>query len=185
MDVIALAQHGLRNAVATLGTATNTDQVHILFRETDEIIFCFDGDQAGRQAAWRALNAALPCLKSGRIARFLFLPDGEDPDSIVNQRGNDGFEALSADAIDAADFLLTELQQQSQMQASTPGASHRARLAELGKPLVQAMPQGIYRSLVEQQLSELVGTQIFESSCLLYTSPSPRDRTRSRMPSSA
>jgi DNA primase len=168
MDVIALAEHGLRNAVATLGTATNTDQVQLLFRETDEIIFCFDGDRAGRQAAWRALNAALPCLKSGRIARFLFLPDGEDPDSIVNQRGSDGFQALAADAIDAADFLLAELQQQSQQQANTPGVSHRARLAELGKPLVEAMPKSVYRSLVEQQLSELVGTQIFEQ-----TTPAP------------
>ena len=117
----------------------------------------------------------MPCLKSGRIARFLFLPDGEDPDSIVNQRGNEGFEALVADAIDAADFLLTELQQQSQMQANTPGASHRARLAELGKPLVQAMPQGVYRSLVEQQLSELVGTRIFEP-----TTPAPVERSQSQ-----
>ncbi len=174
MDVIALAEHGLRNAVATLGTATNTDQVHTLFRETDEIIFCFDGDNAGRQAAWRALNAALPCLKSGRIARFLFLPDGEDPDSIVNQQGQSGFEALAADAIEAADFLFAQLREQSGMESGTPGASHRARLAELGKPLVQALPPGVYRSLVEQQLSELVGTQIFEQK----TSPAAPARAR-------
>ena len=87
MDVVALAQYGLRTCVATLGTATTGDHAELLFRAADEVIFCFDGDRAGRQAAWRALENTLPRLRDGRQARFLFLPEGEDPDSIVRHEG--------------------------------------------------------------------------------------------------
>jgi len=159
MDVIALAQHNVRNAVATLGTATSTEQIVILFRESDDIVFCFDGDHAGRQAAWRALTAALPCLKSGRSAKFLFLADGEDPDSLINQQGRDAFLAQVETATEASEFMLQHLQQQSDYQPDN--ASSKAKLAELGKPLIEKIPAGVYRSLVEQQLTELVGTAVF------------------------
>lgn len=93
MDVIALAQQGLRNAVATLGTATSEEHIKRLFRLVPSILFCFDGDQAGRKAAWRALEAVMPNLQDGRRARFLFLPEGEDPDSLVRAEGPDAFRA--------------------------------------------------------------------------------------------
>lgn len=93
MDVIALAQQGLRNAVATLGTATSEEHMKRLFRVVPSVLFCFDGDQAGRNAAWRALEATLPSLQDGRRARFLFLPEGEDPDTLVRSEGTDAFRA--------------------------------------------------------------------------------------------
>lgn len=93
MDVIALAQQGIRNAVATLGTATSEEHIKRLFRLVPSILFCFDGDQAGRKAAWRALESVLPNLQDGKRVRFLFLPEGEDPDSLVRAEGEDAFRA--------------------------------------------------------------------------------------------
>src|SRR4029079_12154076 len=96
MDVVALAQHGIEYAVATLGTATTPAHVQKLFRLADTVVFCFDGDAAGRKAAWRALENALPMLADGKNAQFLFLPDGEDSDDFVRKRGKPAFEALLA-----------------------------------------------------------------------------------------
>ena len=109
MDVIALHQHGLPNAVATLGTAVTGDQLKRLFRETHELIFCFDGDAAGRRAAWRALESALPLLEDGREARFALIPEGEDPDALVRREGADAFRQRLAQTPPAAEFLLDEL----------------------------------------------------------------------------
>ncbi len=96
MDVVALGQFDINYAVATLGTATTGDHLEQLYRATPEVVFCFDGDRAGRAAAWRALETALPILREGRQARFLFLPDGEDPDSMVRKEGKERFEARLA-----------------------------------------------------------------------------------------
>ena len=96
MDVIALAQQGFTNAVATLGTATSEDHVRLIFRSVSSILFCFDGDTAGRAAAWRALEACLTQMQDGRRVRFLFLPEGEDPDSLVRREGSDAFRARIA-----------------------------------------------------------------------------------------
>src|SRR6185295_13058075 len=109
MDVVALAQHGVDYAVATLGTATTPVHVQKLFRQSDRVVFCFDGDAAGRKAAWRALENTLPVLADGKNAGFVFLPDGEDPDDFVRRRGKAAFEALLAGAVPASEFLLTEL----------------------------------------------------------------------------
>src|ERR1700682_770727 len=109
MDVVALAQHGVEFAVATLGTATTPTHAQKLFRVTDAVIFCFDGDEAGRRAAWRALENTLSVLADGKDARFLFLPDGEDPDDTIRQRGKAVFEALIDQATPLSDFLLNEL----------------------------------------------------------------------------
>ena len=106
MDVVALAQHGVDYAVATLGTATTPVHVQKLFRLTDPVVFCFDGDNAGRKAAWRALENTLPVLADGKNAPFLFLPDGEDPDDYVRKRGKAAFEALIAGAMPLSEFLL-------------------------------------------------------------------------------
>src|SRR5690554_8008722 len=93
MDVIALAQHGVTNAVATLGTATSEEHLKHLIRLVNSVVFCFDGDNAGRQAAWRALQSCLPVLEDGRHVRFMFLPEGHDPDSLIRQEGHDAFRA--------------------------------------------------------------------------------------------
>ncbi len=164
MDVIALAEAGIEHAVATLGTATSSEQVAQLFRETDEIVFCFDGDNAGKKAAWRALNSALPSLKAGRDARFLFLPDGEDPDSLVKSIGTEAFmQLLIEEAIEASSFLFQELEQQAQKGADRSGTGYKARLAEIAKPLISNIPTGVYRTLVEDQLFEKVGVNVFGS----------------------
>src|SRR5208337_1301576 len=113
MDVVALAQHGIEYAVATLGTATTPTHVQKLFRLTDTVVFCFDGDDAGRRAAWRALEQALPVLADDKQARFLFLPDGEDPDDTVRHRGKAALEALIDTATPLSDFLLAELAHRS------------------------------------------------------------------------
>src|SRR5258705_4037029 len=112
MDVVALAQHGVEYAVATLGTATTPTHVQKLFRQSDRVGFCFDGDSAGRKAAWRALENALPVLADGKNAAFLFLPDGEDPDDFIRKRGKAAFEALLERALPASEFLLAELSAQ-------------------------------------------------------------------------
>src|SRR6185436_11624802 len=106
MDVVALAQHGVDYAVATLGTSTTPTHVQKLFRQSDRVIFCFDGDAAGRKAAWRALENTLPVLADGKNAAFMFLPDGEDPDDFVRRRGKVAFEELANQATPASEFLL-------------------------------------------------------------------------------
>jgi len=153
MDVISLSQHGVKNAVATLGTATTPDHLKRLFRLTPDIVFCFDGDRAGRDAAWKALNVSLPELRDGHQIRFLFLPDGEDPDTIVQTEGTVGFNRRLEDALPLSDYMLQELSGQTDM-SSVDG---RARLAELAKPLLQRMPDGVYRDLLQQKVAEAVG----------------------------
>jgi DNA primase len=125
MDVIGLAQLGVNNAVATLGTATTRDHLQRLFRIVDRLVFCFDGDRAGRQAAWRALEQTIPIMADGREAVFLFLPDGEDPDSFVRQHGRDAFDRLLREATPLSRFLLDELTERH------PGATMEARAALL------------------------------------------------------
>ena len=136
MDVIGLAQHGIDNAVAMLGTATNTEHMHHLFRTVDEVIFCFDGDRAGRQAAWRALKMTLPMLQDGREARFLFLNEGEDPDSLINTIGRQKFLDTLRNAISIGDFLFQKLHDSCHSQS----IGDRTRLAEAAKPLISAIP---------------------------------------------
>jgi len=155
MDVVALAQHGIRNAVATLGTATTADHLDRLYRATPEVVFCFDGDRAGRDAAWKALNTALPFMRDGRQARFLFLPEGEDPDSLVRREGADAFRQRLAGATPLSEFLLDKLAEQVDM-SSLDG---RARLAELARPLLARLPGGTFQEMMEQRLAEVVGLQ--------------------------
>ncbi|MDG1462150.1 MAG: DNA primase, partial [Gammaproteobacteria bacterium] len=153
MDVISLSQHGVHNAVATLGTATTPEHLKRLFRITQEVVFCFDGDRAGRQAAWRALQVSLAEMKEGRQIRFLFLPDGEDPDSIVRQEGSAGLAQRLDQSLALSDYMLRELRQQTDMDSM----DGRARLAELAKPLLRELPDGVYRDLLSQQLAREVG----------------------------
>jgi len=153
MDVVALACHGITNAVATLGTATTPDHLQRLFRATNEIIFCFDGDRAGRDAAWRALQVTLPELREGRQVRFLFLPDGQDPDSVVSDQGADAFRQQLDNSMPLSEYLLEHLKAATDL-SSMDG---QARLAELARPLVNRIPEGIYRELLLERLAQDVG----------------------------
>ncbi|MDX1403272.1 MAG: DNA primase [Woeseiaceae bacterium] len=153
MDVVGLARHGIDFAVATLGTATTDEHFKRLFRVCDEIHFCFDGDRAGRTAAWRALETALPQLREGRQIRFAFLPEGQDPDSFVARHGADGFEQVIGEGLALSDFLLEQLAEQVDMDS----VDGRARLAELAKPLVARIPPGVYKELLIQHLAGAIG----------------------------
>ena len=151
MDVVALAQFGIDYAVATLGTATTRDHLERLFRFTPEVVFCFDGDRAGREAAWRALENALPVLQEGRQASFLFLPDGEDPDSLIRKEGREGFSARVAQGLSLPDYLFQTLSAQVDLSR----LDGRARLVELARPLVSSLPPGILRQLMVNRLAEI------------------------------
>jgi DNA primase len=152
MDVVALARHGIEFAVATLGTATTAEHLNRLFRLTENVVFCFDGDAAGRKAAWRALETTLPHLREGRQVRFVFLPDPHDPDSFVNKFGADAFVTLIDSSVPLSEFLLGELESRSD--GTVDG---RARLAEQAKPLVARIPPGVYRDLLLRSLADRVG----------------------------
>jgi len=153
MDVVALARHGIDFSIATLGTATTSDHLSRLFRLTDDVTFSFDGDRAGRAAAWRALENALPQVREGRQIRFVFLPDGHDPDSFVNEYGSDAFIKALDNGVALSDFLIGELASQVDMKT----VDGRARLAEFAKPLIHKIPHGVYRELLIDSLAEKVG----------------------------
>ncbi len=153
MDVIGLARHGIDYGVATLGTATTGDHLNRLFRLTDDVHFSFDGDRAGRKAAWRALENALPHMREGRQIRFVFLPEKQDPDSFVQAEGANAFEALLDRGMPLADFLIRELAADVDLKS----VDGRARLAERAGPLLRKVPQGVYRELLLEGLGEHVG----------------------------
>jgi DNA primase len=153
MDVVALFQYGVDTAVATLGTATTPDQAELLFRNAADVYFCFDGDRAGRGAAWKAVESVLPRMRDGRQAFFLFLPDGEDPDSIVRQEGAAGFDARLQTATALSQFFFAELAKDVNLAA----LEGKARLAERAKPYLAQVPDGAFRDLMQQRLTELTG----------------------------
>ncbi|AXK72987.1 DNA primase [Lysobacter sp. TY2-98] len=153
MDVIALFQHGVTQAVATLGTATTSDHAELLFRNAPDVYFCFDGDRAGRGAAWKAVESVLPRMKDGRQAFYLFLPEGEDPDTIVRNEGREGFEARLQSATPLSQFLFDTLAQDVNL-ATLEG---KGRLAERAKPMLAQIPDGAFADLMRQRLTELTG----------------------------
>ncbi|MDO8270542.1 MAG: DNA primase [Gammaproteobacteria bacterium] len=155
MDVVALAQHGIDYAVATLGTATNTTHLTRLFRLVSEVVYCFDGDNAGRTAAWRGLQTALPVLEDGRQVRFLFLPDGEDPDTLVRKIGKDRFNNLIDHATPLADFFFDHLREG----LDADSIEGKAKLSSLAIPLLRLLPNGIYRQLMLDRLASLAGVE--------------------------
>ncbi len=153
MDVVALARNGIQFAVATLGTATTAHHLNLLFRLTDKVDFCFDGDRAGREAAWRALETALPLIRDGRQVHFVFLPEGHDPDTYVNEHGTQAFIDLLDGGMAMSDYLIEELAAQVELDT----VDGRARLAELAKPLLGRVTTGVYRELLLQSLGDKVG----------------------------
>lgn len=156
LDVIALFQHQVRFAVATLGTATSRSHLERLFRHAPEIIFCFDGDKAGRKAAERALTIALPTLHAGREVKFLFLPEGEDPDTLIRKEGSELFLNRVSNATPLSEHLFEELENQVNLQT----VDGKAKLAALAKPHLDEIPEGIYKELMLTQLAKLAGLPV-------------------------
>ena len=183
MDVVSLHQAGITYAVATLGTATTSDHLQRIFRLVGEVVFCFDGDRAGRAAAWRALENAVGEVKQGRQVRFLFLPEGHDPDSLVQEEGAAAFEARLASALPLSDYLIRELSSRADV-ASVDG---RAKLVELARPMVRRIPSDVYRELLVAQLAEVVRIPAPRLGDLLAgdASSGPATRTESPAPRAA
>ncbi len=158
MDVVALVQAGIPTAVAALGTASGTAHFEALFRHAPEVVCCFDGDTAGRNAAWKALDVALPLMKQGRQLKFMFLPDGEDPDTLVRKEGKGGFEARLSGAMTATDYLFHRLQQGLDLRDE----EGKARLVALAQPHIDLVPDRVLKALMDRRLADLVQLPVAE-----------------------
>ncbi len=163
MDVVALAQHGIEPVVATLGTATTAEHVRQLTRLADRVVFCFDGDRAGRAAAWRAAETALPLAGGSIELKFLLLPEGEDPDSQVRGEGSDAFAGRLDGALSLSSFLVHALREQVDLGS----ADGRAKLVTLARPLLGRLPEGVYRELLIGELAAAVGLEVERFQTLL------------------
>jgi DNA primase len=153
MDAVSLHQAGVDYAVATLGTATTAEHFRRIFRLVPAVVFAFDGDRAGRAAAWRALQQALPEAREGREIRFLFLPQGQDPDTLILAEGRAAFDERLAVAVPLSEYLVQELSGQSDLRS----ADGRARFAEEARPLFARVPDGVYRELLLERLAQVIG----------------------------
>lgn len=153
MDAVRLHQYGINYAVATLGTATTPEHFKRIFRLVSEVVFAFDGDRAGRAAAWRALQHALPEARQGREIRFLFLPEGHDPDSLVGEEGAEAFEHRLDATLPLSEYLIRELSERSDLSS----ADGRAHFSENARPLWAKLPEGVYRELMLARIAEVVG----------------------------
>lgn len=153
MDVVALAQSGINYAVASLGTATTTEQIQKTFRTTHEIVFCYDGDNAGKKAAWRALENTLSVIRDGMVAKFLFLPEKEDPDTMVRKEGKQAFEQRIKNASTLSNFLFENLKSECDI-SNNEG---KAQLASKANTLIQKMHNSIFKDLLIEELASLVG----------------------------
>ena len=183
MDVVALAQYDVGYAVATLGTATTPVHVSKLLRLADELVFCFDGDTAGRKAAWRALEVSLPLAPDHKPIRFLFLPEGDDPDSYVRAHGKEAFERLAREAQTLSEFLLGELRAAADL-ASPEG---RSRFLSAAKPHLRQIAAAGLRLQVVKEVAALAGVSQDEAEQILelrparpYTRPAPAKLQPSR-----
>jgi DNA primase len=184
MDVIALAQYGVVNAVAALGTATSKAHLDLLFRFTSELVFCFDGDNAGQQAAWKATEAALPCLRDGRQIKIMLLPRGQDPDTLVRQEGLAGFRERIAGAAVLSDYFFEHVGGRLNL-VTMEG---RSQLLAAAKPQLEKMPQGFFREMMFARLQGLSGVRslaVVENATTLATrgdkKNAPRQTPRSNL----
>ncbi|WP_182038522.1 DNA primase [Vibrio alginolyticus] len=153
MDVVALAQYGVDYSVASLGTSTTGNHLQVLFRQTSTVVCCYDGDRAGREAAWRAMENALPYLTDGRQLKFMFLPDGEDPDSYIRQNGKQAFEQQVSNAMPLSEFMFSSLTQQVDMSTK----EGMAKLSTLAVPLIDKVPGGTLRLYLRELLGRRLG----------------------------
>jgi len=182
MDVVRLHQAGISYAVATLGTATTPEHLKRAFRLVSEVVFAFDGDRAGRAAAWRALNNSLAEIREGRQLKFLFLPDGHDPDTLVGEEGREALEARLDSALPLSEYLVRELA----THVDLAHADGRARFAELARPLVSKIPAGVYRELLVERLAEAIRLPASRlrdlwANAAIETSRGPRAPSTSRL----
>ena len=171
MDVVALAQYGVNNAVATLGTSVGPAHLEKLFRHVGRIIFCFDGDEAGMRAAERGLRAALPLMMDGRQVKFLFLPSGEDPDTIVREEGKEGFDKRLEDAMPLSNYMMGLAGAGSEL--TDPESSARAHAQAM--PLLNQLPRGAFRTLMEKELLKRTGVAADAPPALIVESTAPRE----------
>ena len=180
MDVVALAQHGVGNAVATLGTAIGQAHFERLYRHVDDVVCCFDGDEAGRGAAWKAVAAAFPMLGEGRQLRFAFLPEGEDPDSLIRSRGTEDFRRRIRDATSVGDYFLSHLQVGLDLQR----LDHRALLCDLALPRLAQLPVGPLRTMLYEALAHLSQTNpaTLEQRVQAVLPAAPRPAANARRP---
>jgi len=170
MDAVSLHQAGINYAVATLGTSTTPDHFKRIFRLVSEVVFAFDGDRAGRAAAWRALQHALPEARDGREIRFLFLPDGHDPDTLVKEEGQAAFEKRLDATLPLSKYLIEELTRQAEDLSHADG---RARFGELLRPSLGKLPEGIYRDQVEKELARTLGITVERLREVMDLAPPP------------
>ena len=180
MDVVRLHQAGITYAVATLGTATTPEHLARVFRICSEVTFCFDGDRAGRAAAWKALENSLSQVREGRQIRFLFLPEGHDPDTLVGEEGREAFEARIKQAMPLSEYFINHLSSQ----VDTQSIDGRARLGELARPLLERIPAGIFRELLAEEVAKTVGLQRDRLASMLGESaekPAPPEPARRPM----
>ena len=159
MDVVALAQHGVNNAVATLGTATTSQNIRNLLRYTSNLIFCFDGDRAGKDAAWKALEQILPEYKDGIDIRFAFMPQGEDPDSLIRTAGQPAFQSHLEQALPLSEYFFSKLT----AEVDTSSLDGKAKLANLAQPLISKIPKIVFKDLMLKELNLRVGASITDS----------------------
>lgn len=181
MDVVRLHQAGITYAVATLGTATTPEHLARVFRICNEVTFCFDGDRAGRAAAWKALENSLSQVREGRQIRFLFLPDGHDPDSLVGEEGREAFEARIKQAMPLSEYFIHQLSAQVDIKS----IDGRARLGEMARPLLERIPAGIFRELLADEVAKTVGLKSGRLTSLLgegaATKPAAAEPARTAM----
>ncbi|WP_264856133.1 DNA primase, partial [Coxiella burnetii] len=180
MDVVSLHQHGITYAVATLGTATSVRHLQKLLRYTHEIIYCFDGDDAGRQAAWRALTSALPVMREGIHIRFLFLPQGEDPDSLIQKIGREAFENKIDQAPPLSEVFFSHLQKEIPIRSIDDKAAFAKQALEHLRP----MPRGIFYQLLLEELAQRLTLDLSELDSLTVAPP-PMPAASTRVPSLA
>jgi DNA primase len=173
MDTVRLHQESLSYAVATLGTATTAEHLRRAFRLVSEIVFCFDGDRAGRTAAWRALLNVLPEAREGREIRFMFLPEGQDPDSLVGAEGAAAFEARVGAALPLSEYLVAQLRSE----ADISHADGKARFVALARPLLEKVAPGVYRELLIERLAQAIATPSARVQQWLTAAPGPGAET--------
>lgn len=174
MDVVGLAQHGVGGAVATLGTAIGETHFRKLFRHTQDVVCCFDGDTAGRQAAWKAVLAAFPALAEGRQLRFILLPDGEDPDSIVAREGSERFDERVREAVPVAEYYFGELERGLNLAR----IGDRARLCDLALPDLATLPDGMFRRMMVERLAQTAQVEATQLEARLGQAGRPRAAAR-------
>jgi DNA primase len=179
MDVLALVQNGISNVVATLGTASTPDHLNRIFRNTDQIVFCFDGDEAGRNAAWKAMEIALPLLRDGKQAWFMFMPDGYDPDDFVREKGRSAFDDVHH-FIPLSEYLVNTLKSRNDLSTR----EGRSRLVDQAMPYVSALPHGALRQILLRDIAGIARTPLEDIEPLLQKSDKITQKTGNNSSSS-